>query len=250
MPETLKIFYERKYSAGIEIPRTSKDYTLACVPEGDALDILDIGCGSGANSVALAAKGHRVHGIDVSEAAIARYCARGFDGKVGDIESGLDYPDCRFDLVFCSEVIEHLTCPDVLACEISRVLKPGGTLVMSTPNSAFWLYRVLGTFGYTVSELQHPKHFQFFSRRSLLKLLTSAGLELREALGRNMYFVLPPLPASMDWIPPALGFKREIRFRTGRRFWHLSKRSGVLNGVFADCLIVVLQKPATSSADD
>jgi 2-polyprenyl-3-methyl-5-hydroxy-6-metoxy-1,4-benzoquinol methylase len=79
------------------------------------------------------------------------------------------------DVVLCSEVIEHMTSPEILAGEMARVLKPGGLLVLSTPNSAFWLYRVLGLLCYTVSELQHPKHFQFFLRRSLLTILRYVG---------------------------------------------------------------------------
>jgi SAM-dependent methyltransferase len=140
-------------------------------------------------------------------------------------------------------VIEHMTSPEVLAAEMYRVLKPGGQLVLSTPNSAFWLYRLLGLLGYTVGELQHPKHFQFFSRRSLLKLLGGAGFRPRRLLGRNMYLILPGLPRAFDWLPPRLGFKREVRFRTGRHFWHLSHKSRLLNPLFADCLIVVMDKP-------
>jgi 2-polyprenyl-3-methyl-5-hydroxy-6-metoxy-1,4-benzoquinol methylase len=244
MHHSVQAFYDRKYIDGAEISRTSKQYAIDCVPDGVNLDILDVGCGSGINSAALAAKGHRLHGVDLSEAGIEKYRRRGFDGRVCDIESGLDYPDASFDLVFCSEVIEHMTSPEILAAEMSRVLKPGGLLVLSTPNSAFWLYRVLGVFGYTVSELQHPKHFQFFSRRSLLKLLTNVNLRPTQVLGRNMYLILPDLPGPFRRILPKLGFKQETRFRTGGSFWHLSGKSSLLNSLFADCLIVVMEKPA------
>ena len=176
MHQSIQAFYDRKYTQGSEIPRTSKIYTIDCVPDDTPLDILDVGCGSGSNSLALAAKGHKVRGVDISEEGIARYRSHGFDGHVVDLESGIDYPDGTFDLAFCSEVIEHMTSPEILAGEMFRVLKPGGRLVLSTPNSAFWLYRALGMIGFTVSELQHPKHFQFFSRRSLLKLLQSCRL--------------------------------------------------------------------------
>jgi 2-polyprenyl-3-methyl-5-hydroxy-6-metoxy-1,4-benzoquinol methylase len=241
MYQSIQAFYDRKYTEGSEVPRSSKLYTVDCVPAGN-LDILDVGCGSGANSRALAAKGHRLHGVDLSEAGIERYRAAGFDGQVCDIERGLNYPDAAFDVVFCSEVIEHMTSPEILAAEMHRVLKPGGQLVLSTPNSAFWLYRVLGAFGYTVSELQHPKHFQFFSRRSLLKLLTGTGLKPKRVMGRNMYVIMPDLPGPFRKLLPRLGFKQETRFRTGGCFWHLSNRSSLLNSLFADCLIMVMQK--------
>lgn len=242
MHKSIQAFYERKYTQGTEVARTSKQYTVDCVPTSPALDILDVGCGSGANSVALAAKGHRLHGVDLSETAIERYRSYGFDGRTCDIEEGLAYPDATFDVVFCSEVIEHMTSPEVLVAEMNRVLKPSGRLVLSTPNSAFWLYRVLGILGYTVGELQHPKHFQFFSRRSLLKLLKSAQLEPVQLMGRNMYLILPEA-AGAGWLLSGLGFKRETRFRTGGHFWHLSHRSHLLNTLFADTLIVVMAKP-------
>ena len=62
MSEAIKAFYERKYTQGAEIARTSKEYTLDCVPDGQGLGILDVGCGSGANSVILADKGYKVYG--------------------------------------------------------------------------------------------------------------------------------------------------------------------------------------------
>jgi 2-polyprenyl-3-methyl-5-hydroxy-6-metoxy-1,4-benzoquinol methylase len=243
MREAIKAFYDHKYTAGRELPRTSKQFAVDCVPKDRVLDILDVGCGSGINSLLLAQKGHRVHGVDISDAAIKEYCRHGFDGRVADIEVGLGYPETSFDCVFCSEVIEHMTSPEVLAAEMSRVLKPGGLLVLSTPNSAFWLYRLLGLLGYTVSELQHPKHFQFFSKRSLLKLLMEAGLMPKGILGRNMYLILPDLPEPLAQAATLLGFQRETRFRTGQTFWHLSNRSRILTGFFADTLIVMMAKP-------
>lgn len=140
-----------------------------------------------------------------------------------------------------------MTLPEVLAAEISRVLRPGGLLVLSTPNSAFWLYRLLGVFGYTVAELQHPKHFQFFSRRSLLNLLEKGGLRPRKVFGRNMYAILPEVPDPVARLLSTLGFQREIRFRTGKAFWHLSNQSSVLNGLLADTLILVMEKPPHAS---
>jgi SAM-dependent methyltransferase len=239
----LRDFYEAQYQDRPELPRTSKLYALACIPAHGRLAVLDVGCGTGQNSQAIAAQGHAVYGIDISATAVEKYRQRGFDGRVMDVESGLDFPDETFDLVFCSEVIEHLGAPEVLARETFRVLKTGGRLVLSTPNSAFWLFRVLGLLGWTVSELQHPKHLQFFSRRSLRRLLVNVGFSPVEEFGRNMYALLPPVPRPVGALLSSLGWRREERFRTKSHFWHLSARARVWNSLLADTLICVMRKP-------
>jgi len=246
MANVLQDFYEDKYREGSERPRSSKLFTLDCVPARGHLRILDIGCGTGENSQVVAHKGHTVYGIDISENAIAKYRARGFEGRVMDIEHALDFPDASFDMLFCSEVIEHLAAPERLASEAFRVLVPGGTLVLSTPNSAFWVYRVLAALGWTSSELQHPKHLQFFSRRSLRRVLTPAGFEITEEFGRNMYILLPAIGGPLEELPRYLGFQREERFRTKSFFWHLSHRSGFWNTFWADTLICVATRPASA----
>ena len=238
----LQQYYEAKYAAGVELERTSKLYTLRSVAGAGKLDILDVGCGTGNNSKILAAMGHRLTGIDISQNAIARYVEAGFDGHVMDIEHRIDFDDISYDLVFCSEVIEHVSDPAHLAMEMYRVLRPGGRLVLSTPNSAFWLYRVLGLLGRPVSDIQHPQHLQFFSQRSLADTLEGAGFKIDRALGRNMYAIAPDF-APLRPIYRLLGFREEVRYRTRRSFWHLSHRTAFWNSFWADTLIVEASRP-------
>lgn len=245
-PSSVRDFYERKYLEGDEIRRTSKLYALECVPSAEPpLQILDIGCGTGNNSSVMAAKGHRVTGVDISDHAIERYRRNGFEGQTMDIEKGLGFPGESFDLAFCSEVIEHLVRPERFAAETYRVLRPGGQLVLSTPNSAFWLYRLAAVLGLAVSDLQHPMHLRFFTRRNLKRLLEQAGFEEVSCFGRNMYLILPdPRLKLLRALYRAVGLREETRFSTKKSFWHLSSRSQFWNSLFADTLIVVMKKPS------
>jgi 2-polyprenyl-3-methyl-5-hydroxy-6-metoxy-1,4-benzoquinol methylase len=231
--------YDAKYATGAEIARSSKEFTLGLISSDVERRVLDVGCGTGMNSERIARSGHSVVGVDLSEEAIAKYRARGFEGQSCDIEEHLPFGDGEFDTAFCSEVIEHLVNPEVALREIRRVLRPGGELVLSTPNSAFWLYRGASLAGRTVSELQHPKHLHFFSKRGLVRLLESEGYRVDLAIGRNMYAILPdPRSRLAARVLARLGFRQEKRFVTGKSFWHVSSFGPRFNSLFADTLIV------------
>jgi 2-polyprenyl-3-methyl-5-hydroxy-6-metoxy-1,4-benzoquinol methylase len=103
--------------------------------------VLDYGCGAGYLIEHLLGRGVRVHGLDFSSGSVERVRARfgsrpNFDGAthVADLPGPL--PAESFDVVTCIEVIEHL--PDVwlrsTLLELSRLLRPGGTLLVTTPN--------------------------------------------------------------------------------------------------------------------
>jgi len=98
------------------------------------ISILNIGVGDGFLERECAACGWNVHAIDPSQVAIDRLLNDGIAAIVGTVEQ-LPYQDNQFDVVFCSEVFEHLT-PDQLAgglSQIRRVLKVGGLLIGTVP---------------------------------------------------------------------------------------------------------------------
>lgn len=238
MRTATRAFYDEKYARTEEIQRSSKMFTVDQLTPAGRL-VLDIGCGTGVNSERVAAAGHSVVGVDLSREAIGKYHARRFDGLVCDIEAGLPFAAGTFDAALWSEVIEHIVNPEVALREIRRVLRPGGELVLSTPNSAFWLYRVAAVVGRTVSELQHPKHLHFFSRRGLLALLRTEGFEIELATGRNMFPIVgAPQSRTIARLLVRLGFTEERRFVTGQSFWHYSWFGPRLNSLMADTLVV------------
>lgn len=106
--------------------------------------ILDIGCGNARDIVKIASSGAEVVGVDISKSMVEaakketeRIGQHGISLTVGDA-THLDFADSSFDKVLCSEVIEHIPNTDLALSEMWRVLKPGGTLVISTPNSKSW----------------------------------------------------------------------------------------------------------------
>lgn len=109
-------------------------YRRASEVMGDPSLVLDIGCGTGYGVDLLAAEGHTVVGIDASATAI-RFAVTKYGARlvVGDA-CRLPFPAQGFDVATCFEVIEHVENPEELIEEASRILKPGGLLVLSTPH--------------------------------------------------------------------------------------------------------------------
>jgi len=104
--------------------------------------VLDIGCGDARDILMLANSGAEIVGLDISPGMVQvarqeldRNCINNVTLIVGDA-SNLDFPDSYFDKILCSEVIEHIPEIRKSLMEMRRVLKPGGTLVLSTPNRA------------------------------------------------------------------------------------------------------------------
>jgi SAM-dependent methyltransferase len=97
--------------------------------------VLDAGCGEGYGAELLAASAAEATGVDLDAAVVAH--ARGRYGRArfrqGDLLA-LPFPDASFDAVVSLQTIEHLAEPRAFVAECARVLRPGGRLILSTPN--------------------------------------------------------------------------------------------------------------------
>jgi len=112
---------------------------------------LDIGCGNGQFMVFLKdrMKVKKVAGVDISEKAVREARDRGLEAHVVDVSSkNLPFENDYFDLVICSEVIEHVFDTDFLLKEIWRVLKANKHLLITTPNLACWHNRLVLALGF------------------------------------------------------------------------------------------------------
>jgi 2-polyprenyl-3-methyl-5-hydroxy-6-metoxy-1,4-benzoquinol methylase len=238
-------FSDDLYGRQQEIERSSKQYMRNMVDRSKPMRVLDVGCGTGLNARMLRDMGHTVIGIDLSPVAIEKLRAAGFEGHVCDVVEGLPFDDESFDFIYASEVIEHLSDTERFLSELERVLKADGTLLLSTPNSAFWPFRLLGLLGHTLTEMQHPGHLRFFSKKSLERAISIAGFDNIQTSARHIYLVLPDaLGRILSPLLKPLGFEREYRMRTDTYFWQLNRLSGRASSFWADTLIVAAKKSA------
>jgi SAM-dependent methyltransferase len=135
--------------------------------------LLDVGCGSGDWLVQMRELGWAVQGLDFDDKAVAAARDRGLAISSGSLESQR-YPSAHFDVVTLNHVVEHL--PDALATlsECYRILKPGGILVLYTPNSVSLGHAVFRSHW---RGLEPPRHLHIFGPLSLGTLLHQAGFQ-------------------------------------------------------------------------
>lgn len=104
------------------------------------LDIADIGCGAGTQSLLWAEMGYRVHGVDINAplVALAKERARAanfdIDYRVG-LASALPWPDKSMDVCLVPELLEHVVSWRECLDEFARILLPGGILIVTTNNT-------------------------------------------------------------------------------------------------------------------
>ncbi len=135
---------------------------------------LDLGCGAG--RFLTAAPGGI--GVEVAPSALERAAAvaPGADLRLGTVGEPLPLDHGAVDLVWCSEVVEHVA--DVLGLlqEVRRVLAPGGRLVLTTPAHGLLRRTAVAAFRFEAHFDPLGEHLRFFTTRSLAATLSAAGL--------------------------------------------------------------------------
>lgn len=136
---------------------------------------LEVGCGAGWMLGALRRQNWRVVGVERSvTSAVTAAAASGVSVFVGDL-GGLR-PEPRFDLIILFQVLEHLPDPLGTLQQVTKLLKPGGIVVLAVPNLEGWQARVAGRSWF---HLDVPRHLYHFSKRSLFRILSQVGLVVR-----------------------------------------------------------------------
>jgi methionine biosynthesis protein MetW len=157
---------------------------------GKGKKVLDIGSYNGYIAKLIEKQGNEVEGVDFTDKAISLCKKQGIKCTKANIEKRIPFKDNQFDAVFMGETIEHIFDTDAVIKEINRILKPEGTLVITTPNIAALNNRIklflgrnpgidIGTFPLYGSN----GHIRYFTLGSLTNLLERNGFEVTDATG-------------------------------------------------------------------
>ena len=174
--------------------------------------VLEIGCGRGAMSLWLASqlpRPRQVVGADFSPAAI--HLAERLSDKSPELPitwsveniQAIRQPDESFDLVLSCETIEHVPDPPKALRELARVLRPGGTLLLTFPNyfSTIGLYRIYSVLrGRQFTEERQPINHPLRTSR-VLGWVRDAGLNVRGFEARGHFLLWPGRsPREIRWL--------------------------------------------------
>jgi 2-polyprenyl-3-methyl-5-hydroxy-6-metoxy-1,4-benzoquinol methylase len=173
--ELTKKMYDRERAyRGVDLFRVRKAVRLV----GKGKKVLDLGCYYGFLGEQFIKRGNEVWGVDIAREALKKAAARGLQTKYADVEKEIPFGDGSFDVVAATEIIEHLKDTDRFLEEIHRVLKPDGSLVLTTSNFLSLgrrIFYLLGKNAYHEASFTFPPHpaghLRYFSKDLLLHFL-------------------------------------------------------------------------------
>jgi 2-polyprenyl-3-methyl-5-hydroxy-6-metoxy-1,4-benzoquinol methylase len=164
-----------------------RDFLLAHVAAGET--VLDLGCGAGEFSAALAGAGATPIAVDVAEEALRRARERvpGLDARLWRAGEPLPAADVSVDAVWAGEVIEHVADVAPWLSEVRRVLRPRGTLLLTTPahGPLTMLALALSPRRFAAHFEPRSDHLRFYSRRTLRALLDDLGFDVAALRSRR-----------------------------------------------------------------
>ncbi|MBC7253838.1 MAG: class I SAM-dependent methyltransferase [Actinobacteria bacterium] len=180
-------------------------------PEPDS-GILEVGCGGGAFLAFLEGRGHRAVGVDLLEEAVrlARRKAPRSTVLRADA-SRLPFPDHSFDRLVSHHLVEHLEDLRGALLEWRRVLKPGGIMVLCTPNRLYPSPRIF----------DDPGHVRLYGRKELEDVVAGCGFRVKESCTVFPHLLRDRLSVALG-VPLYRLFYRLPRFRERGRSLFLS----------------------------
>lgn len=157
----------------------------------DRPTVLDVGCGDGYhacvfNTIYGMSENADIYGIDLSKSRVefaSMVCRElsfcNIRWMVGSAEM-LPFSNNQFDIVLCSDVVEHLRHPDRCFAEMFRVLKPGGVAIVTTPNATTPIPRLMRWLKgpMTDQETDHDEHISLKGAAEWMTIARAAGFSV------------------------------------------------------------------------
>lgn len=180
-------FNEKRYSKKMPTDSVDKsriDFILKNIPDNN-LKVLDLGCWDGSYAIRYRKKTNMVYGIEDSSTSANRAKKRGIIVERGDFMKNNFFSKIKFDIVVAGEIIEHVFDTDLFIQKIHKILKPKGSLILTTPNVASLPRRILLLFG--KNPLLDNRiygntagHIRYFTFEGIDKILQDNGFHIIE----------------------------------------------------------------------
>jgi 2-polyprenyl-3-methyl-5-hydroxy-6-metoxy-1,4-benzoquinol methylase len=153
--------------------RTAQSQLRLIQKYASGTDLLDVGCAQGFFLFNASKAGYTTKGVEMSQDAVA-YARKefGLDVEAKPFEE-LRFAENHFDVVTLWQVLEHVPYPLMMLKEVHRILKPGGLLVVSTPNIGGVPAKILRKRWWDIKRL----HINQFTTKTLADVLRNAGLK-------------------------------------------------------------------------
>jgi len=173
--------YADYLSTGHLVVASARHYARQIAPHlgHQAGTLLEIGCAAGFALQGFAQAGWEVTGIDPNESMVTKANEhKAGSAFVGTLESassinGLQVPEAGFDLVVLQQVVAHLNNLPIAQAELKRLVRPGGSVLVETWDSASYSARLLGKRWH---EYSPPSAIHYFSRASLDQFMAMINL--------------------------------------------------------------------------
>ncbi|MCK5176173.1 MAG: methyltransferase domain-containing protein [Candidatus Aenigmarchaeota archaeon] len=141
------------------------------IPLTEKLNVLDAGCGEGhlIEKMHDINKNNNYYGIDITKIALknAKKRCTYANLKCTDLRN-IDYDNSFFDIVVCTEVLEHIKDYEIVIKEISRLVKKKGRLIVTFPNEFLW---TLSRFMLFIRPIKVPDHYNSFTPKKIISVV-------------------------------------------------------------------------------